>query len=110
MSGRLRSELTDRLVSPLYAFAAALIGFAALGEARTTRQGRGIAIAVAVLSFVVLRLLGFAATSLIAGDPRAAILAWALPIAASALCFDAVYGGPLKRTLAAARRVVTRPR
>jgi len=110
LSGRLRSELTDRLVSPLYAFVGALIGFAALGEARTTRQGRGLAIAAAVLSFLVLRLLGLAATSLISGEPRAAILAWALPIAASALCFDAVYHGPLNRALAAARRLATRPR
>ena len=39
MAGRFRGELTDRFVSPLYAFAGGLIGFAALGEARTTRQG-----------------------------------------------------------------------
>ena len=49
--GRMRGELVDRLASPLYAFAAGLIGFAALGEARTTRQGRGVATGVAVLLF-----------------------------------------------------------
>ena len=60
MAGRFRGELTDRFASPLYAFAAGLIGFAALGEARTTRQGRGVAIAAAVLIFVALRMLGVA--------------------------------------------------
>ena len=88
MAGRFRSELVDRLSSPLYAFAAGLIGFAALGEARTTRQGRGLAIAAAVLTFAVLRMLGIAVISLAVSDPRAAVLAWALPIGASALCLE----------------------
>ena len=51
-AGRMRGELVDRLASPFYAFAAGLIGFAALGEARTTRQGRGLATGVAILIFV----------------------------------------------------------
>jgi lipopolysaccharide export system permease protein len=97
MAGRFRGELTDRLASPFYAFAAGLIGFAALGEARTTRQGRGVAIATAVLAFVALRMLGVAVTSLAVSDPRAAIAAWALPIGASALCLDSICGGPVKR-------------
>ena len=104
MAGRFRGELTDRFASPLYAFAAGLIGFAALGEARTTRQGRGVAIAAAVLIFVALRMLGVAVTSLAVSDLRAAILAWALPIGASALCLDSIYGGPVKRALGGARR------
>jgi lipopolysaccharide export system permease protein len=104
MAGRFRGELTDRFSSPLYAFAAGLIGFAALGEARTTRQGRGVAIAAAVLIFAALRMLGIAATSLAVSDPRAVILAWALPIGASALCLDSIYGGPVKRALGGARR------
>ena len=41
LAGHIRSELLDRLASPLYALVAGLIAFAALGEARTTRQGRG---------------------------------------------------------------------
>ena len=44
LSGHIRSELLDRLASPLYALVAGLIAFASLGEARTTRQGRGLAI------------------------------------------------------------------
>src|ERR1700733_7040607 len=65
--GHIRSELLDRLASPLYAVAGGLIAFAALGEARTTRQGRGVAIAGAVLAFAGVRMLGIAATTLAVG-------------------------------------------
>ncbi len=71
-----------------------MIGFAALGEARTTRQGRGVATAVAVLMFVALRMAGVAATSLAATEPRAAILALALPLVACAVCLDAIFRRP----------------
>ncbi|THD44304.1 MAG: LPS export ABC transporter permease LptF, partial [Bradyrhizobium sp.] len=102
--GRIRGELIDRLASPLYAFAAGLIGFAALGEARTTRQGRGVATGIAVLLFLVLRMLGVAVTSLVVSDPHAAILAFALPLLACAAALDAIYGGPLRRALREGRR------
>jgi lipopolysaccharide export system permease protein len=111
LRGRMRGELVDRLASPLYAFAAGLIGFAALGEARTTRQGRGVAIGIAVLIFLVLRMASIAATSLAAVEPRAAVLAFALPLGACAASLDAILGGPLRRALSAAlRRALPRPR
>ena len=80
--GHIRSELLDRLASPLYAFVGGLIAFAALGEARTTRQGRGLAIAAAILAFFGLRMLGIAATTLSVGNPSAAVFVWAVPVAA----------------------------
>jgi lipopolysaccharide export system permease protein len=80
--GHIRSELLDRLASPLYAFAGGLIAFAALGEARTTRQGRGVAIAGAVLAFAGVRMLGIAATTLAVGTQSAAIFVWLVPLAA----------------------------
>ncbi|MGD0639299.1 MAG: LPS export ABC transporter permease LptF [Roseiarcus sp.] len=104
MAGRLRAELLDRLASPFYAFVAGLVGFAALGEARTTRQGRGVATAVAILVFSLLRMVGIAATSLAASRPNAAILVWAVPLGASAACIDAVFSGPVSRVLQGARR------
>jgi lipopolysaccharide export system permease protein len=111
MAGRVRGELVDRIASPLYAFVAGLIGFAALGEARTTRQGRGLATAVAVLAFLTLRMAGVAAISLAATDIGAAVLALALPLGACAVCLDAIYGGPLKlaliRALSGARRLAS---
>jgi lipopolysaccharide export system permease protein len=105
LEGRLRSELFDRLSSPFYAFTAGLIGFAALGEARTTRQGRGLATAVAVLVFAALRMLGIAATSLVASKPDAAILVWVLPVGASLVSLDAIFGGPICRAAIGARRL-----
>jgi len=105
MAGRLRAELLDRLASPLYAFAAGLIGFAALGEARTTRQGRGVATALAVLIFSALRMTGIAAISLTASRPEVAALVWALPIGASAISLDAIFGGPLSRAAGGMRRL-----
>ncbi len=82
LAGHIRSELLDRLASPLYALVAGLVAFAALGEARTTRQGRGLAIAGAILAFVAIRGLGIAATTLTIGVPAAAVFVWAIPIAA----------------------------
>jgi len=79
MAGHIRSELLDRLASPLYALVAGLIGFAALGEPRTTRQGRGLAIGGAILAFVVVRGLGITATTLSIGVPGAAPFVWAIP-------------------------------
>ena len=82
MEGHIRSELLDRLASPLYALVAGFIAFAALGEARTTRQGRGLAIGGAILAFVVARGLGVAATTATVGVPAAAVFVWGVPVAA----------------------------
>ncbi len=83
LAGHIRSELLDRLASPLYALVAGLVGFAALGEPRTTRQGRGLAIGGAILIFVVVRGLGIAATTLSIGEPGATPFVWGIPILAS---------------------------
>ena len=82
LAGHIRSELLDRLASPLYALVAGFIGFAALGEARTTRQGRGLAIGGAILAFALTRMLGIAATTLTVANPAAAAFVWGVPIAA----------------------------
>jgi lipopolysaccharide export system permease protein len=95
--GRIRAELLDRLASPFYAFAAGLIGFVALGEARTTRQGRGLAIGVAVLIFGAVRLLGIAASTQVVSKPTAEYFVGAIPLLTCALCFDAIFHGPLFR-------------
>ena len=96
LQGHIRGELLDRLTSPLYAFAAGLIAFAALGEARTTRQGRGVAIGVAVLAFAAVRLIGIAATTFVVSKPPAEVFVWALPIITS-LARSARFCGPLNR-------------
>ena len=64
--GQMRSELHDRFVNPLYALAFGMIAFGALAQARTTRQGRGIAIISAVLVVIGVRGLGFGVAALAA--------------------------------------------
>ena len=102
LAGHIRSELLDRLASPLYAIVAGLIAFAALGEARTTRQGRGLAITGAILAFVGIRMVGIAATTLSVGVPAAAYFVWGIPVAAAlgalAVIFRRGFGGPAVRT------------
>lgn len=80
-TGAFRSELHDRFVSPLYAAMFGMIGFAALGQPRTTRQGRGAAIGVSVLVVLALRVAGFGASALVAKHAWAIGLDYALPLA-----------------------------
>ena len=79
-AGRFRAELHDRLSAPLYPLAMMLAAFAALGSAQTTRQGRGLAMAWAMLAVVGLRIAGFVISSMIVRAPWAAPLAYAAPL------------------------------
>ncbi|MGO4704371.1 LPS export ABC transporter permease LptF [Microvirga sp. 2MCAF38] len=81
-SGRFRAELHDRLSSWLYPLAMMMIAFAALGDAQTTRQGRGLAIAAAVIGVVVLRIAGFAASSAAIRTPWALLGVYGAPLIA----------------------------
>ena len=78
--GRFRAELHDRMSAPLYAFAFMAIAFAALGQPRTTRQGRGLATAMAVAAVLVVRIAGFAISTLIVRSPASVPLAYILPV------------------------------
>ena len=99
--GPIRAEIYDRFTSPLYAFAAGLIGFAALGEARTTRQGRGWAIGASILIFAAVRVAGLTDSLLLRGKPGVPLplwiptLAWAIPILSAVVALDYIFGGPL---------------
>lgn len=83
--GRFRSELHDRLTNPLYPLATLAIAFAALGSARTTRQGRGQAIFGAVVALVVMRIAGFAAASYAVRSPVGVPLMYAVPLLATGI-------------------------
>jgi len=83
--GRFRAELHERFANPLYPLASMLIGFAALAGAKTTRQGRGSAIAAAVIAMVALRIAGFGASSLAARSAIWTPLIYAVPLGASLL-------------------------
>jgi lipopolysaccharide export system permease protein len=60
---RFRAEFHDRLSQPLLPLAFAIIVFLALGDARTTRQGRGSAIVGTIMVSALLRGGHFAASS-----------------------------------------------
>ncbi|MET0200670.1 MAG: LptF/LptG family permease, partial [Gaiellaceae bacterium] len=95
--GRFRAELHDRLSSWLYPLALAFIAFAALGDPRTTRQGRGLAVAGAVVGVVALRIAGFAASSAAVRSQGAVIAVYAVPLIAIGLsCLLIFYGAPVR--------------
>ncbi|MBD2749748.1 LPS export ABC transporter permease LptF [Microvirga sp. BT688] len=96
-SGRFRAELHERLSSWLYPLAMMMIAFAALGEPRTTRQGRGMAIASAVVAIVLMRILGFAASSGVARAPAAVIAIYAVPLASILISLLLILQGPAMR-------------
>jgi lipopolysaccharide export system permease protein len=85
--GRFRAELHDRLSGWLYPFAMMMIGFAALGDPRTTRQGRGLAVAIAVAGVVSLRIAGFAASGAAVRSPLGVLAIYGAPLGAIAISF-----------------------
>ncbi|MBZ6077956.1 LPS export ABC transporter permease LptF [Microvirga puerhi] len=99
--GRFRAELHDRLSAWLYPLAMMTIAFAALGEARTTRQGRGLAMASAVLAVVALRIAGFAASSAVVRSPLAVIGVYGAPLFAIATSLLLIFQGSALRAVRA---------
>jgi lipopolysaccharide export system permease protein len=78
--GQIRAELHDRLVNPLYAILFGMIAFAALGQARTTRQGRSMALIGAILTLIVVRGLGFGIAALVVRHSWAIIALYSFPL------------------------------
>ena len=95
--GRFRAELHDRLSAAFYPLALAFIAFAALGDPRTTRQGRGLAIAGAVLAVVGLRIGGFAAVSAATRSTAAVYAVYGVPLLAILLSSLVIFQGPRVR-------------
>ena len=107
-AGEARAEVYDRLTSPLYALVAGLVAFAAMGEARTTRQNRGLAIFGAILVFSAVRIFGFTDSLMLRGKGGAPpawtlIGAWGGPLVAALVSFDVIFAGPATRALARLR-------
>lgn len=90
--GRFRTELHERLSSPLYPIAFVFIGLAALGFARTTRQGRGLALVTAGAVALIVRLGGISASSLAAKSAGAVLLVYLIPLACIAVCAALAFG------------------
>lgn len=99
-AGRFRAELHDRLSAWLYPVAMMMVAFAALGDARTTRQGRGTAVAIAIVTVVLLRIAGFAASSAVVRSPAAVAGIYGAPLAGAAIALAVAFQGPRVRTYA----------
>jgi lipopolysaccharide export system permease protein len=80
--GRLRSELHERLSTPLYPLVFVVIAIALLGHARTTRESRWGQILMAFGIAVGLRVAGLTANNLVTLNAWAAPLVYAVPLGA----------------------------
>lgn len=79
--GRFRAELHKRLSAPLFPIAAFILAFAFLGEARTTRQSRGLAIAGAAGAFALVEIFGFGTSGLVARNEALTWITYLVPLA-----------------------------
>ncbi len=110
-AGRFRAELHDRLSSWLYPFAMMMIAFAALGTAQTTRQGRGLAVAAAVVAVVGLRIAGFAASSFTVRSPWGIAAVYGAPLGTILIALIIILrGSALRSLLAHPKAWIGRPR
>lgn len=80
--GQLRSELHERLSTPLYPLAFVIIAIALLGHARTTRESRWGQILTAFGIAVGLRVAGLTANNLVTLNAWAVALVYAIPLGA----------------------------
>ena len=80
--GLIRSELHERLASPLYPFAFVMLAVAFIGQAQTTRQSRVQAIVAAFVIAAVCRLVGLAGNNIVALRESAVWIVYALPLGA----------------------------
>jgi lipopolysaccharide export system permease protein len=85
LPGRIRSEIHDRFAGPLYPLVFGLAAFAFLGRAQTTRQGRTESVVLAIITVVILRILGFMASGLAQREAAAVLLVYAIPIGSGAV-------------------------
>ncbi|HEX8167418.1 MAG TPA: LPS export ABC transporter permease LptF [Beijerinckiaceae bacterium] len=100
-AGRFRAELHDRLSGWMFPLALMFIAFAALGDARTTRQGRGTAVALAVVVVVALRIVAFAASSAAVRTPWGLVGVYGAPILAVLISLALALQGARMRALSA---------
>ena len=91
--GQIRAELHDRIFAPLYPLVFTIVTFAYLGAPRTTRQGRAMSLAGAIVAVSALRLSGFVVIVLCPRYPFVLALQYAFLAAASGLGLYAINRG-----------------
>ncbi len=80
--GQIRSELHDRLATPLYPIVFAFVAIALLAHARTTRESRWAQILLAFGIAIGLRVAGITVGNLVAISGWAVVLVYAIPVGA----------------------------
>jgi lipopolysaccharide export system permease protein len=81
-AGRFRSELHDRLATPLYAFAFVLIALAFAGQAHSTRNVRMQSVILGFAAAIALRVGGIAIANQVAARASVTPLLYLLPVGA----------------------------
>ena len=100
--GKFRSELHDRLSSPLYPIAFVLIAIATVGRAQSTRQNRTQWMVIGFVAGAGCRLAGLAVSNIVAVSASAVPLVYAIPIGgALASLIVIITSGRTRRTRAA---------
>lgn len=85
------AELHERLASPLYALAFALLVVAAMGQAQTTRQNRTQAVIIAFCLAIGCRVAGIAAGNALTGKGGSVPLVYAIPLVAMLLATISIH-------------------
>lgn len=91
--GRYVAELHERSAAPLYPIAFALLAVALVGQAQSTRQARGSDAAVCFALGVTIRLIGMAATNVVAAKPHLAPVLYVVPTVAILLALTLIVRG-----------------
>lgn len=84
--GKFFAEFHNRFSAPLYSIAYVMVVFFFLGNAQSTRQGRGFAVLSAFLTVLAVRGVGVAAQSGAEAAPFLNFVQYLLPIGAIAVC------------------------
>ncbi|MEN9709538.1 MAG: export transporter permease LptF, partial [Pseudomonadota bacterium] len=110
LAGRFRQELHERFLNPIYGLVFGMIAFAALCQPKTTRQGRGLALAGAIVAALSMRIAGFGTSGLILRSESGVVIAYAMPALVFALAslqalkpdvLSSLFSRPKKRERAA---------
>ncbi|WP_289036139.1 LPS export ABC transporter permease LptF [uncultured Roseibium sp.] len=87
---KLQTELHERFSQPLYCLAFALIVFAFLGRARTTRQNRSVAVLASICTCIALRTAGFGITAITGANSTLLTMLYFVPTAGIVLALWAI--------------------
>ena len=93
--GEFRAELHDRLFAPIYPLVFALLAFAFLGMPRTTRQSRNFAISAMLLAVLVLRIAGFACSTIAVSYAVAVLVQYAMLITVGGISVWMILSGAI---------------